>query len=112
MQEQPGGLFDIVKFVLHELGGWGALLLTVAGVGWMGWRGGSAFMSLAREFSSGVLGALEGIRTEMASYNERLTDLDERSAKHTETLHQHGVKLDRLQDDIGRLTEQGHRRSI
>lgn len=83
-----------LKFVT-ELGGWGALVLFVAGGMWLAWRGGSAFMTLARDFSNRVVENLEGIRQEVAKHNERLKDLDER-------LERVDNRLGVLADDVRR----------
>lgn len=85
-----------LKFVT-ELGGWGALVLFVAGGMYLAWRGGSAFMTLAREFSSNVIKNLEGIREEVGKHNERLKDLDER--------------LERVDNRLGTLTDDVRRQS-
>lgn len=91
---------DVTPFMsfVRDLGGWGALVLFVAGSMYLAWRGGSAFMALAREFSASVIENLEGIREEVGKHNERLMDLDER--------------LERVDSRLGTLTEDVRRHSM
>lgn len=87
-----------LKFV-SDLGGWGALVLFFAAALYLAYRGGSAFMELARSFASDVVKALESIRMEMSAHNQRLEDLDERA-------HSVDAKLAVLNEKFDRHTSE------
>lgn len=93
---QTTDVSPLLRFV-SELGGWGALVLFVAGFMWLAWRGGSAFMGLARSFSDKVVQELSGIRLEVAKHNERLENLDDR--------------LQQVDQRVGTLTDEVRRQS-
>lgn len=61
---------DFMLALLERLGGWGAFIIFL-------WLGGRQFMSLARDFSTGVLAKLDGIKDVLSGHERRLDRIDE-----------------------------------
>jgi hypothetical protein len=88
-----------LKFIT-ELGGWGALVVFFGACLTLAWKGGKAFMDLAREFSTNVVSKLEAIRLEMSNHNARLEELDERIEVVDNRILDHTQKLERLTERL------------
>lgn len=56
--------------LLERLGGWGAFIIFL-------WLGGRQFMTLARDFSTGVLAKLDGIKDVLSGHERRLDRIDD-----------------------------------
>lgn len=61
---------DFFLSLLERLGGWGAFIIFL-------WLGGRQFMTLARDFSTGVLAKLDGIKDVLIGHERRLDRIDE-----------------------------------
>lgn len=61
---------DFMMAILERLGGWGAFIIFL-------WIGGRQFMTLARDFSTGVLAKLDGIKDVLSGHERRLDRIDE-----------------------------------
>ncbi len=61
---------DFMLALLERLGGWGAFIIFL-------WLGGRQFMTLARDFSTGVLAKLDGIKDVLSGHERRLDRIDE-----------------------------------
>ena len=100
----PQDVSPFLKFV-SELGGWGALVLFAGACLYFAYKGGSAFMGLAREFSNNVVEKLEAIRGEVAAHNSRLENLDERMELLDRSLTEHSHKLERLSNQLPHMCQ-------
>lgn len=61
---------DFFLSLFERLGGWAAFIFFL-------WIGGRQFMQLARDFSTGVLAKLDGIRDVLSGHERRLDRIDE-----------------------------------
>lgn len=77
----PEPAIDIASIV-ERLGGWGAFLVFL----WVGWR---QFMAVARDFSSGVLSKLDGIKDVLSGHERRLDRIDDKldQIEQAQTIH-------------------------
>lgn len=72
---------DFFLSLLERLGGWGAFIIFL-------WIGGRQFMTLARDFSTGVLAKLDGIKDVLSGHERRLDRIDEALEQIQETQKQ------------------------
>lgn len=81
-------VFDVASLV-ERLGGWGAFLVFL----WVGWR---QFMTVARDFSSGVLSKLDKITEVLSGHERRLDRIDDKldAIEQAQTVH-HNQKANR-----------------
>ncbi len=81
MIAMPDPAIDIASLV-ERLGGWGAFLVFL----WIGWR---QFMTLANQFSSGVLSKLDKITDVLGGHERRLDRIDDKldSIEQAQTVH-------------------------
>ncbi len=69
---------DFFLSLLERLGGWGAFIIFL-------WIGGRQFMQIARDFSTGVLAKLDGIKDVLSGHERRLDRIDEALGQIQET---------------------------
>lgn len=102
---------DVTPFMafIKDVGGWGALVIFFGAVLVLAWKGGKAFMDLAREFSTNVVSKLEAIRLEMSNHNARLEELDERMEVVDNRILDHTQKLERLTEKLTHIC--GHNKA-
>lgn len=81
MIAMPEPAIDIASLV-ERLGGWGAFLAFL----WIGW---GKFMTLANQFSTGVLSKLDGIRDVLSGHERRLDRIDDKldQIEQAQTVH-------------------------
>lgn len=91
---------------IKDVGGWGALVVFFGAILVLAWKGGKAFMDLAREFSTNVVSKLEAIRLEMANHNQRLEELDQRMEAVDNRILDHTQKLERLTERLTHVCQQ------
>jgi hypothetical protein len=87
------GPWDSFLTIIKDLGGWGAFIIAIA------W-GGRAFMSLAREFSSSVIGELKSIREAISGQEARVERLSDRIDDVHQQVEAQGIKIDAFRDEF------------
>lgn len=87
------GGWDSALTVLKDLGGWGAFIVAIA------W-GGRAFMALAREFSTSVIGELKSIREAISGQESRVERLSDRIDDVHQQVEAQGLKLDAFREEF------------
>lgn len=91
----PAESVSWITELVRDGGGWAALLLFLLLAARALWQGGTAFMQLAREFSSGTLHELGAIKSAMQG--------------HSSAVHEMSSKLDAVQADLRALAKRAER---